>query len=67
MRVRPPRRCSPSSARVGPATGPGERSLARPLLARLESDWLLLADHGFYSFADWCTADDLRTSRARFP
>jgi len=46
-------------AAVGPSAagkGTGEQALARPLLARLEEDWLLIADRGFYSWRDWCTA-----------
>jgi hypothetical protein len=48
-------------AAVGPSAagqGTGEQALARPLLARLEADWLLIADRGFYSWRDWCTAAD---------
>jgi Insertion element 4 transposase N-terminal/Transposase DDE domain len=36
--------------------GAGEQSLARGLYARLEQDWLLLADRNFYNWQDWCTA-----------
>jgi len=43
---------------AGSGKGTGERTLARPLLSQLDPDWILLADRGFYSFADWCTADD---------
>jgi hypothetical protein len=25
---------------------------------RLEEDWLLIADRGFYDWQDWCTAAD---------
>ncbi|WP_239376912.1 IS4 family transposase, partial [Frankia sp. Cj5] len=52
---------APLLAEVGPGgsgKGTGERSLARPLLTGLGSDWLLLADRGFYGFEDWCTAED---------
>jgi hypothetical protein len=48
-------------AAIGPSAagkGTGEQALARPLLARLEQDWLLIADRGFYSWAGWCTAAD---------
>jgi hypothetical protein len=48
-------------AAVGPSArgkGTGEQALARPLLAQLEPDWLLIADRGFYSWADWCAAAD---------
>jgi hypothetical protein len=48
-------------AAVGPSAagkGTGEQALARPLLAQLEPGWLLIADRGFYSWADWCTAAD---------
>jgi hypothetical protein len=36
--------------------GTGEQALARRLYARLEEDWLLIADRGFYSFQGWNTA-----------
>ena len=36
--------------------GSGEQALARRLYARLEQDWLLIADRGFYSCEDWNTA-----------
>jgi Insertion element 4 transposase N-terminal len=38
--------------------GSGEQTLARRLYARLEPDWLLIADRNFYNWADWCTATD---------
>ena len=38
--------------------GAGEQSLARTLYARLEEDWLLIADRNFFNWADWCTAAD---------
>jgi Insertion element 4 transposase N-terminal len=38
--------------------GAGEQSLARSLYARLEDDWLLIADRNFFSWADWCAAAD---------
>jgi hypothetical protein len=38
--------------------GAGEQSLARALYARLEDDWLLIADRNFYNWADWCAAAD---------
>jgi hypothetical protein len=45
-------------AAAGPAAGKGsgEQALARQLYPRLEQDWLLIADRGFYCFADWRTA-----------
>jgi hypothetical protein len=52
---------APVAAAIGPSAagkGSGERALARPLLARLEPGWLLIADRGFYGFGDWCTASD---------
>jgi len=52
---------APVAAAIGPSAagkGSGERALARPLLARLEPGWLLIADRGFYGFRDWCTAGD---------
>jgi hypothetical protein len=36
--------------------GSGEQALARRLYGRLEEDWLLIADRGFYSFDGWNTA-----------
>ena len=33
--------------------GPGP-----PLYPRLEEDWLLIADRGFYNWQDWCAAAD---------
>jgi hypothetical protein len=38
--------------------GSGEQVLARGLYPRLERDWLLIADRGFYTWKDWCTAAD---------
>jgi Insertion element 4 transposase N-terminal/Transposase DDE domain len=38
--------------------GAGEQSLARPMLRRLEEDWLLIADRNFYGWDDWCAAAD---------
>lgn len=38
--------------------GSGEQTLARRLYARLEPDWLLIADRNFYNWADWCAAAD---------
>ncbi len=47
-------------ARIGGVAGKGagEQSLARPMLGRLEEDWLLIADRNFYSWQEWCTAAD---------
>jgi hypothetical protein len=47
-------------ARIGGVAGKGagEQSLARPMLRRLEEDWLLIADRNFYNWDDWCTAAD---------
>src|ERR1022692_2139724 len=36
--------------------GAGEQSLARRLYARLEEDWLLIADRNFFNWADWKAA-----------
>ena len=36
--------------------GTGEQALARRLYARLEEDWLLIADRGFCSFQGWNSA-----------
>jgi hypothetical protein len=53
-----------SHAAVLAAIGPyalkagDERALARRLYPRLEQDWLLIADRGFYDWQDWCTAAD---------
>jgi hypothetical protein len=38
--------------------GAGEQALARRLYARLDPDWLLIADRNFYNWADWCAAAD---------
>ena len=40
------------------AIGSGEKTVAAPLLDRLQDDWLLTADRGFYSFDAWCAAAD---------
>lgn len=47
-------------AQMGGITGKGsgEQALARRLYARLDPDWLLIADRNFYNWADWCTAAD---------
>jgi hypothetical protein len=47
-------------AAIGPVAGKGagEQPLARPMLARLAEDWLLIADRNFYNWEDWCTAAD---------
>jgi Insertion element 4 transposase N-terminal len=48
-------------AAVGPASGgkgSGEQSMARRLYPDLEEDWLLIADRGFWCWADWCMAAD---------
>jgi hypothetical protein len=47
-------------AEIGAITGKGsgEQALARRLYARLDPDWLLIADRNFYNWADWCTAAD---------
>ena len=49
---------APALAAIGPCTskGSGEQSLARTLYPRLEQDWLLIADRGFYGWQDWCAA-----------
>jgi hypothetical protein len=49
-----------AGAAIGGTTGKGsgEQTLARQLYRRLEQDWLLLADRGFYNWKDWCTAAD---------
>lgn len=44
-------------AEVAPI-GVGEKTVAGPLLERLEQDWLLTADRGFYGFGAWCAAAD---------
>ena len=44
-------------AAVGPFST-GEKTLARPLLARLGGDWLLTADRNFFGFGDWALAAD---------
>jgi hypothetical protein len=50
---------APVLAAVGPASGgkgSGEQSMARRLYPRLEEGWLVLADRGFWCWADWCAA-----------
>lgn len=50
---------APVLAVVGPASGgkgSGEQSMARRLYPRLEEGWLVLADRGFWCWADWCAA-----------
>ena len=46
------------AARMGPVGGKGssEQALARHLFGRLEPDWLLIADRGFYNWPDWQAA-----------
>jgi hypothetical protein len=46
------------AAQMGPVGGKGssEQALARRLFGRLEADWLLIADRGFYNWADWQAA-----------
>jgi hypothetical protein len=46
------------AAQMGPVGGKGssEQALARRLFGRLEGDWLLIADRGFYNWADWQAA-----------
>jgi hypothetical protein len=36
--------------------GSGEQALARRLYGRIEEDWPLIADRGFYSFGSWTAA-----------
>jgi len=46
------------AAQVGPVGGKGssEQALARRQFSRLEEDWLLIADRGFYNWPDWQAA-----------
>ena len=46
------------AAQIGPVGGKGssEQALARRLFPRLEENWLLIADRGFYNWADWRAA-----------
>jgi Insertion element 4 transposase N-terminal len=46
------------AAQIGPVGGKGscEQALARRLFGRLEEDWLLIADRGFYNWPDWQAA-----------
>jgi Transposase DDE domain len=46
------------AAQMGPVGGKGscEQALARRMFGRLEEDWLLIADRGFYNWADWRAA-----------
>src|SRR6516165_2984483 len=48
------------AAQMGPVGGKGasEQALARRTFGRLEEDWLLIADRGFYNWPDWCAAAD---------
>jgi hypothetical protein len=47
-------------ARIGAVAGPrsGEQTLARQLYPQLDEEMLLIADRGFYGFADWSLAAD---------
>jgi hypothetical protein len=46
------------AAQMGPVGGKdcSEQALARRLFGRLEADWLLIADRGFYNWPDWQVA-----------
>jgi hypothetical protein len=46
------------AAAMGPVGGKGasEQALARRMFGRLEPDWLLIADRGFYNWPDWQAA-----------
>jgi Insertion element 4 transposase N-terminal len=46
------------AAQIGPVGGKGscEQALARRMFGRLEEDWLLIADRGFYNWPDWQAA-----------
>jgi hypothetical protein len=46
------------AAQTGPVGGKGgcEQALARRMYPRLEPDWLLIADRGFYTWPDWQAA-----------
>jgi hypothetical protein len=46
------------AAQMGPFGGKGtsEQALARRMFGRLEPDWLLIADRGFYNWPDWQAA-----------
>jgi hypothetical protein len=46
------------AAQMGPVGGKGscEQVLARRMFGRLEEDWLLIADRGFYNWPDWQAA-----------
>ena len=46
------------AAQMGPVGGKGasEQALARRMFGRLEPGWLLIADRGFYNWADWQAA-----------
>jgi hypothetical protein len=46
------------AAQLGPVGGKGssEQALARRMFGRLEEDWLLIADRGFYNWRDWQAA-----------
>src|SRR5262245_21167003 len=46
------------AAQMGPVggKGAGEQALARRMFGRLQEDWLLIADRGFYNWPDWQAA-----------
>jgi len=46
------------AAQMGPVGGKGasEQALARRMFGRLEEDWLLIADRGFYNWPGWQAA-----------
>jgi Insertion element 4 transposase N-terminal/Transposase DDE domain len=46
------------AAQMGPVGGKGasEQALARRMFGRLQEDWLLIADRGFYNWLDWRAA-----------
>jgi hypothetical protein len=52
------------AAQMGPVGGKGssEQALARRMFGRLEEDWLLIADRGFYNWPDWQAAAATRAA-----
>jgi hypothetical protein len=46
------------AGQLGPVGGKGtcEQALARRMFGRLQEDWLLIADRGFYNWPDWQAA-----------
>ena len=50
--------CAPTEIGGVAGTGAGEQSLVRRPYARLDPEWLLIADRNFCNWRDWCAAAD---------